>query len=912
MKKFLTKNGLPGHGGRWAGRRAFMALAVAGVAVLFSTCLPLTDSGAFWPDPANIFQDLKERQTRILIGTAEDPAYTRTRNDFVTNAQKYLAALNPDFKYVAEENPTLNWLWTDQYGNEGDPNYVAACDFETSDTYIPLDAQYARLETLARAYAIEGQPLYRSGQIYNIIVKGLPVIMKQSKFTEFSSYSGNDPIPWNKSNLYPGMISKRNWYEWHIAYPTNVARILILMLDDLPRETIKEWATYAHAYSSDYRSGEDYGISSGKAMDWGLDGSNNAYFQLAEMALGIAAAYGPGGEDGKDGKRMANEWLQAAKKKLELDSVLYPSSLKNSWDSTGNASSNANNGAYEDGSYIYHGDLAYIGAYGSDALTNLSTIASGPVSGTPYMVDRSKFNELFRWIPKGIVPLLWGGKIMSITNGRSVVRAANAASHGKGMEYNNGRVIMAEVAKIINALGTAEQKKDILGSLKYNAQKGYGYFDNYASSTTTTRASMLTGLVGGTLGGKSIKPQKYTGMVSYGAMDKVVQHTKDYAVALGLSSKRIAAYEWTNTENLKGWFQGDGTVWLYNYDWGQFAQNYPATVDPMHLPGVTNSLATPQSPPTPSMAGTYVIKGGSDHAGGVTDGTTGAAAMIVKKSGLVSAPADSNLSYASGLEARKSWFLLDGAIVSLGSVTDTYNGANVHTTVENRELTDGPGQSVVFPASPVTKGKYAHVGAVRGEPTTGIGYVFLEDANVTAAKEARDESEYEINRITATEDIRRQANYFKMYIDHGTGTGSTPATYAYITLPGKSASQTAAYAASVDDHITVLKNTADIQAIQAGNIIAMSVFKSNGDSVTVGTETYSVNKASLVQVKKLDNGNYSIAMSYPLHAVGTVTLTLPFTVTPVSADPNVTVSGNTVKIVSNELCSSYKAEVAKN
>jgi hypothetical protein len=196
-------------------------------------------------------------------------------------------------------------------------------------------------------------------------------------------------------------------------------------------------------------------------------------------------------------------------KKLELDTVLYPAALRNSWDSSGDATNGKNNGPYEDGSYIYHGDLAYIGSCGGDALTNMAKVANGAVAGTGYAIDNAKFGGFLDWTAGGIVPKLWGGKMMSIVNGRT---------------------IMPELAKLVSATGT------------------------------------------------------YTGMMSYGAEDKVVQHINDYTVALGLSSSRIAAYEWSTFENLKGWFQGDGTVWLYNDDWGQFAQNYLTTVDPYHLP----------------------------------------------------------------------------------------------------------------------------------------------------------------------------------------------------------------------------------------------------------------------------------------------------------------------------------------
>ena len=903
----LNKAGLPERGSPGTGKRALAALAGAFLAVLVMGCPSMADSGA--TEERDWFQVMKERHTRMLIGTADDPAYTNTRNNYAETAQKYLRAINPDFTYTPEANPTLNWLWTKEYGRQGDSAYVPGCNFETLPQLEPLTAQYQRLETLAAAYAIEGQPLYHRDEIYNIIVNGLPVIMKQGLFDVYTDWETD------KKDIYPGLGNKAGWFEWHITMPRSIGNILILMLDRLPPGIIAEWAGYAHRYAGAYRTGPNYSVPPyanpsipPAYLDWGLDGANNADLQMAAITLAIAAAYGPGGADGKEGARTASGWLLDAKNKLEMDTVLYPAVLKNSWDPSGDAGNGKNNGPYEDGSYIYHGDIAYIGSYGGEAVSNMAKVADGVISDTPYKIDQTKFSGFLDWAPQGIIPMLWGGKMMSIVNGRSAVRNS---SHGKGMEYNNGRVIMAELAKMVSAVGTAEQQRKIIGPLKYNVQTGYGYFDNYASTTSEERRRILTGLLNGSYGGGDIPAQKYTGMISYGAEDKVVQHIGGYAVALGLSSTRIAAYEWTNAENLKGWFQGDGTVWLYNDDWGQFAQNYLATVDPMHLPGVTSSMAAPPSPPAAN--GTFVIRGGSGHAGGVTDGTTGAAAMIVSKSALTSIPS-APLSYASRLEARKSWFLLDGAIVSLGAgIKDTGGADEIHTTVENRELTEGISQQTILngiSAASTRKGAYAHLAGISGQPGTAIGYVFLADAGKVAAdKETNDRPIKEIY-TSANENIRYQASYFKMYISHGSN--PVDAKYAYVTLPGKSAAETAAYAANVDSHLTILSNTADIQALEAGNIVALSVFSANGGSVTAAEGLYQVDKQALVQVKKLENNRYSIAVSYPLHAEGTVTLTLPFTVTADRMDAGVRVSGNTVTVRSNNIGSSYTAEVTRS
>jgi hypothetical protein len=65
-------------------------------------------------------------------------------------------------------------------------------------------------------------------------------------------------------------------------------------------------------------------------------------------------------------------------------------------------------------------------------------------------------------------------------------------------------------------------------------------------------------------------------------------------------------------------------------------------------------------------------------------------------------------------------------------------------------------------------------------------------------------------------------------------------------------------------------------------------------------------------MKKLENDRYSIAVSYPLHAEGTVTLTLPFAVTATRTDSGVGVNGNTVTVSSNNIGSSYTAEVTRS
>ncbi|MDK9580070.1 polysaccharide lyase family 8 super-sandwich domain-containing protein [Sneathia sanguinegens] len=54
-----------------------------------------------------------------------------------------------------------------------------------------------------------------------------------------------------------------------------------------------------------------------------------------------------------------------------------------------------------------------------------------------------------------------------------------------------------------------------------------------------------------------------------------------------MSSNKIKYYEAMNGENERGWYTGDGMLYLYNGDIRQFNDEFWSTVDPYRLPGIT-------------------------------------------------------------------------------------------------------------------------------------------------------------------------------------------------------------------------------------------------------------------------------------------------------------------------------------
>ena len=48
--------------------------------------------------------------------------------------------------------------------------------------------------------------------------------------------------------------------------------------------------------------------------------------------------------------------------------------------------------------------------------------------------------------------------------------------------------------------------------------------------------------------------------------DKAVWQNDDYAMAISMNSSRTSGWESINGENKKGWYMGDGMVYLYTKD----------------------------------------------------------------------------------------------------------------------------------------------------------------------------------------------------------------------------------------------------------------------------------------------------------------------------------------------------------
>jgi uncharacterized protein (TIGR03437 family) len=312
-------------------------------------------------------------------------------------------------------------------------------------------------------------------------------------------------------------------------------------------------------------------------------------------------------------------------------------------------------------------------------------------------------------------------------------------------------------------------------------------------------------------------------------MDRVVHLRPMWVAGIAMHSTRIYNYESINNENLKGWHTGDGMLYLYNADLTQFADTFWPTVDAQRLPGTTV---------TAGATARQSQLGGSSTVGGTSLDGYSAAMMLLQPDG-------------RQLSARKSWFLFDDEVVALGAdIRGTAAGQTVETIVENRRLT----ASTAFTSAP--DGAWGHLaGASAG---ASIGYVFPGNPPWKSLKETRSGAWRQINAGGSATTL--SAQYETLWFDHGT----TPAAaaYSYILLPGKSAAETAAYAAA--PAVQIVQNDADAQAVthKALGIRAVN-FWTPGKTVAGITSD-----ATASVLAHQANGLLTVAVSDPTQANG--------------------------------------------
>jgi hyaluronate lyase len=494
----------------------------------------------------------------------------------------------------------------------------------------------------------------------------------------------------------------------------------------------------------------------------------------------------------------------------------------------------AGDGFYRDGSFIQHGNLAYIGTYGNVALGGVANLTA-LLGGSTWEIADPNRAVLLDAVEASFAPFMTDGLMMDCVSGRAISREAAG-------DHRNGHGTTSTV--LLLASGVAEPYASRFKALT----KGWitrDRLNDYLPGASIPEISRAKALLADTAVTPAPAAPRH---FQFYNQDRVVHRRPGWTFAIAMSSKRMARYEWGNGENLRGWYVGDGMTYLYTDDQSQYYDAYWPTVDAQRMPGTT--VSTQPRQPGGTGAGTGTVAAYADWVGGASyKDLAGAVGMHL-------------INYDKTLQARKSWFCLRDSVVALGAGITGTDGYPVETIVENRNLHENGTTALLVDGRPAAGAyddpRWAHLDGV-------AGYIFPSGGRLRTEREDRTGSWSEINigNDTAGSTTPHTRRYAKLVVEHGTTTGD----YAYILLPKASSRQTAERAH--DPGLTVLANTANVQAVRSHpEGLTLANFWVAGQVA----ELTSDGPASVVVGK--DGRTTTVAVSDPSRTVQTLRLTI--------------------------------------
>lgn len=271
-------------------------------------------------------------------------------------------------------------------------------------------------------------------------------------------------------------------------------------------------------------------------------------------------------------------------------------------------------------------------------------------------------------------------------------------------------------------------------------------------------------------------PNDLVGTRVFWRSDYVVCRRPDFAATLKMSSRRVVGAEMVNTENVSGYHEGDGALYLYRRG-DEYADIFPVW-DWQKLPGTT-CAQSPAGPPAFKQ-----VRGERDFVGGVTDGSDACAV----------------LDYARhDASAHKAWFFSGNTIVCLGNSIRSLAGLPILTTL-NQCLLHGPVMVKQEGRAPTRfAGGEATLDSVEWVEHDGWRYSFQKPttAHLFAGPRTGNWDRVFRNPDTPRRDVTQEV--FSLWIAQS---ASNP-TYGYVLTPAGTAAT-----------LLILANTPDTQAVE--------------------------------------------------------------------------------------------------
>jgi chondroitin AC lyase len=329
----------------------------------------------------------------------------------------------------------------------------------------------------------------------------------------------------------------------------------------------------------------------------------------------------------------------------------------------------------------------------------------------------------------------------------------------------------------------------------------------------------------------------------------------DYYVSVRGTSTRTVGNESGNDQGLKNCHMGDGVnmVWHHGDEYREILPFW----DWQRLPGTTVEQRKGKLPLVNWGRG---AAGGTDFAGGVSDGRYGAYAFIFDEGGV-----------NANVDAYKATFFFDNEYVALGAGIIAPNAEYPVVTTVNQTLHKGP--FWVGNKNGISSHEEEAVSLAPGDWVNhyDTGYIMLDIGGNASARVAEQTGNWKmLYSSKSAEPVT--GSVFSLSIDHGKSI-EKPVTYAYVVAPGKKAESMPEYTAELP--VEILANTSAVQAVRHKDLgITSIIFYKPGSVMIAKSETITSDRVACVMLRQKDD-EIHLSVATPLYKKETVTLTIP-------------------------------------
>ena len=220
---------------------------------------------------------------------------------------------------------------------------------------------------------------------------------------------------------------------------------------------------------------------------------------------------------------------------------------------TGIEAGEERDGFYADGSFIQHSDIPYTGTYGVVLIGGIGELLY--LTGTAEQTAAiPHIDGLYTHLFAAFEPLLYKGCMPDFVSGRALSRK-NSWDGVNGKAALNALVLLgkgaaAPYAQQIQALIKRElQNSTLLADGTYSASHDSLFYRAAFAHAAADSAVVLP----------------YTARIfAFNSMERYFFRSQKYAIGLALHSNKIGNYETMNGENTRGWYTGDGMVYIYD------------------------------------------------------------------------------------------------------------------------------------------------------------------------------------------------------------------------------------------------------------------------------------------------------------------------------------------------------------